>query len=261
MSLLIVNGICKAFGGLAAVSEVSFKIDEGQIISIIGPNGAGKTTVFNLLTGFYTCDKGEINLEGKNIKNLPPASYVRNKICRTFQNLRVFTNLTAFENVLIGYQSLIQYNWLDAIFKTRKFRQQEKIAAQKTMQIIDKIGLSEYAHIKCNSLPYGILKKLEIARAMVSNPKLILLDEPAAGLNPQETDDLAQFIKKMPEMGFSVLLIEHDMGLVMKISDYIYVMDYGKVIAKGVAKDIQSNEQVIEAYIGKGGLNHVAKGE
>lgn len=261
MELLNVNGICKSFGGLAAVQDISFQVQQGQIVSIIGPNGAGKTTVFNLLTGFYTCDKGEIVFRGAGIQNLPTCVYVRKKLARTFQNLRVFPQMTALENVLIGCQAFIQYGWFDAIFRTRRMRDGETAAYQKAHELLAGMGLDGYADEKVCNLPYGIQKQLEIARAMVSGPELLLLDEPAAGLNPQETDALAQFIRTLPGKGFSVLLIEHDMSLVMSISDYIYVMDYGKKIAEGRPEEIQSNERVIEAYIGKGGARHAAGSE
>lgn len=257
MSLLNVEGICKSFGGLAAVSNMTFQVENGQIVSIIGPNGAGKTTVFNLLTGFYTCDEGHIVFDGEEISNLPPAKYVEKKLTRTFQNLKLFPTMTVLENVLIGYQSCIQYGRLDAVFHTKKMRLAEKAAREKAMEILKSIDMDQYALEKCCNLPYGVQKQLEIARAMVSGPKLLLLDEPAAGLNPQETEHLSRFIKGLPDKGYSVLLIEHDMSLVMTISDYIYVMDYGKLIAQGTAEKVQNNEQVIEAYIGKGGARHV----
>lgn len=259
MELLKVQDLSKSFGGITAVSDFSFHVDKGQIVSIIGPNGAGKTTVFNLLTGFYRPDQGKILVNGEDIVGLKAHQVIGKGVARTFQNLRLFSEMTVLENVLIGYQREIKYNLWDSFFNTKAKKKGEEKAREKAEEVLKQIGLIEYKDAVCGNLPYGQMKKVEIARAMASEAQLILLDEPAAGLNPNETSEMADFIKQLTDWGYTVLIIEHDMNLIMKISDYIYVMNYGTLLAEGLPSEIRTNEQVITAYIGKGGAKRVIK--
>lgn len=249
--MLNVEHLSKSFGGLAAVKDVSFNVRDGQIVSIIGPNGAGKTTVFNLLTGIYAPDQGKIELDGKNITAMKTTKMIDSGICRTFQNIRLFSQMTVMQNVLVGYQSKIKYSLFDSMFNTRRRRHEDAQAIKLVDETLEKCGLLEYRDARADCLPYGKQRKLEIARAIVSKPKMLFLDEPAAGLNIQETTELSNFIKELSQMGFDIVLIEHDMRMVMKISDYIYVLSQGELIAEGTPAQIQTNEEVIEAYIGR----------
>ena len=261
MSLLTVEHISKSFGGITAVNDFSFHVDKGQIVSIIGPNGAGKTTVFNLLTGIYRPDSGSIVLDGKELVGLKPYQLISHGAARTFQNLRLFSDLTVLENVMIGFQSRIHYNLIDSLFCTSRKKREEAAAEEKAKEILHRIGLESQMYNQFKNLPYGQQKKVEIARAIVSEVKLVLLDEPAAGLNPSETAEMSDFIQQLVEWGYSVLLIEHDMNMIMRISDYIYVMNYGAKLAEGLPDEIRTNPEVVEAYIGKGGVQRVLRGK
>lgn len=255
MAYLQVNGITKRFGGIVAVDKVSFEVNEGEIISIIGPNGAGKTTVFNMLTGVYKIDEGEIIFDGKPIHNLKPQQIVKSGISRTFQNIRLFNDLRVVENVLVGTHIRTKYNLLDSIIRSPKFRKEEDEKVLRAIEILKSIGLDHYRDDYAENLPYGDQRKLEIARAIATGAKLILLDEPAAGMNPQESEELLQFIRSLKQKGYTIIMIEHDMSVVMNISDRIYVIDHGKPIASGLPVEIANNERVIEAYLGRGRNN------
>lgn len=238
-----------AFGGLMALDGLNLEVNEGEIVAIIGPNGAGKTTAFNCITGIYTPTSGNIEYLGESIINKEPSDITKKGIARTFQNIRLFKELSVFENVLIAMH--LRYN--DNIF-TSTFRLNKKMEdemREETKKLLDSQDLYKYRNDVAGSLPYGIQRRLEIARALATSPTLLLLDEPAAGMNPQETMELTSYIKKIrDEFGLTVLLIEHHMDLVMDISERIYVIDFGKLIAKGTAEEVQNNPKVIEAYLG-----------
>ena len=250
MAYLEVKGITKRFGGLVAVDDVSFHVNRGEIVSIIGPNGAGKTTMFNILTGVYQLDEGEILFDGKPVHNKAPQDIVEAGISRTFQNIRLFGNLRVIENVLVGTHIHAKYGFFDALFRTRRYRREEAALTEKAIDILESIGLSDQIHDYAQNMSYGNQRKLEIARAIATDAKVILLDEPAAGMNPQESEDLLEFIRSMRDRGYTIVLIEHDMKVVMNISDRIYVLDHGKKIAEGQSSEIAQNKKVIEAYLG-----------
>jgi branched-chain amino acid transport system ATP-binding protein len=253
MALLDVKNLTIQFGGLVAVDHVNFHIDQGEIISIIGPNGAGKTTTFNMLTGLYHPTEGTIQFEGREIIGKRPQDIVKMGIARTFQNIRLFTDLRVIENVMIGSQVHTNYNLFDAIFRSKRFRKEERERTAEALAFLKQMHFEDKSDLYAGSLPYGDMRRLEILRAMASGAKLLLLDEPAAGMNPHESEELVHFISKIvKEDGYTVLLIEHDMNVVMNVADRIYVLDYGKLIAEGSPDEIRSNPRVIEAYLGGG---------
>lgn len=251
MSVLSTENLGIDFGGLTAVNNFNFEINNNEIVGLIGPNGAGKTTVFNLLTKVYEPTRGKIYLDGKDTDKMTTVDINKNGVARTFQNIRLFSNISVLDNVKVAMNNHYNYSLVDSLFRTKKFNLAEKEIENKAIELLKIFNLDEFKDLNASSLPYGAQRRLEIARALATNPKVLLLDEPAAGMNPQETDELMKTIKFVRDkFNICILLIEHDMSLVMNICERIYVLNYGTLLAKGSPDEIKNNQEVIKAYLG-----------
>lgn len=253
MPVLEIEGLSKSFGGLRAVSNFDLTLADNEVVGLIGPNGAGKTTIFNLITGIYPVTSGAINFMGKSILGIRPFKITQMGIARTFQNIRLFKECTVLDNVRTVFHPRVRYNVLDAFLHTPRFAAEETHITEQSLKLLKAMNLEERAEIKATNLPYGDQRRLEIARALAGAPKVLLLDEPAAGMNPSEVGTLVELIKFIKNhFKITILLIEHQMNVVMNVCDRLVVLDFGEIIAEGLPEEIRNNQKVLEAYLGKG---------
>ena len=256
MNLLRAEALSKEFGGVCAVDSLSFAIPPGEVYSIIGPNGAGKTTLLNLLTGIYIPSGGRILLDEADITGRAPYQFAQAGVARTFQNLQVFFNMSALENVMVGRYRRERCSLATVLLRTPALARAERACREEAAELMRFVGLADWLDARADAMPYGALKRLEIARALATQPRVLLLDEPAAGLNPAEMRDIAELIGKLRSRGHTVVLVEHNMRLVMGVSDHVLVLDYGRKLAEGAAEEVRSDPRVVEAYLGKAATVH-----